>query len=329
MSIHGGQGAHISTLNGDWALDAFLKQFDGLSRSSLENLLLKGESGQAIDETVLFQDGGQARFVGSFIDFGAAHGLIYTDINTPALDPASIDNLRPVFQPIHHAQTREIVGFEALARWLLPDGSLCGPDELETSGLSPDWALVGPIMLMQAAAALSRFREILGDVFMQVNLSAAEIARAKLVEETAHAIEWLSLPRGVLRIELTEQAALRDADRALGALAALRAAGAGLVLDDFGAGHSSLVWLIDIPADGVKLDPKLTSMISRPRGFKVIRAMVHLAHELKLTVTAEGVETEDQARALREAECDYIQGWLYGTAKSEAEMIAQLESAVG
>ena len=160
---------------------------------------------------------------------------------------------------------------------------------------------------------------------MQVNLSAAEISRAKLVDEAATAISGFQFPRGVLRVELTEQAALRDADRALGALAALRAAGAGLILDDFGAGHSSLAWLVDIPADGVKLDPKLTSLISRPRGFKVISAMIGLAHELKLSVTAEGVETDAQARALRDAKCDYVQGWLYGAPLLEADMSALLQ----
>ena len=99
---------------------------------------------------------------------------------------------------------------------------------------------------------------------MQVNLSAAEIARPLLVEEVAAIIRDANLPHGVLRVELTEQAALRDFEGALGALAAFRAAGAGIVLDDFGAGHSSFAWLAEIPADGVKLDPKLSRMVRQP-----------------------------------------------------------------
>ena len=325
ISIHGGRGASVSELNGDWTLNALLSQFDGLSRGRLDSLLQKGAPGEGLDETVQLQSGVEARFVGSFIDQGVAHGLIYTDENTHAHDLTSEEELEPVYQTIHDVKTGRVVGFEALARWRREDGQLCGPDDLDLIGLTPDWAMVGPAMLKSAAAALSHFRELVGDVFMQVNLSAAEISRAKLVDEAATAISGFQFPRGVLRVELTEQAALRDADRALGALAALRAAGAGLILDDFGAGHSSLAWLVDIPADGVKLDPKLTSLISRPRGFKVISAMIGLAHELKLSVTAEGVETDAQARALRDAKCDYVQGWLYGAPLLEADMSALLQ----
>ena len=326
MSIQGGAGRPVAGLNGDWSMRDFLEQFDGLSGGPLEQLLLSGAAGQAIDESVHLKDGAIVRFVGSFIESGLAHGLIYGDSQERSLTPASEKGLTPVYQCIHDARSGEIVGFEALARWRMPNGALLGPDELSAQGSSPDWTMVGPIMLVAAASALSHFRRIIGDVFMQVNLSAAEIARSELVEQTTQAIKQLSLPRGVLRIELTEQAALRDADRALGALSALRAAGAGLVLDDFGAGHSSLAWLVDIPADGVKLDPKLTSMITRPRGFMVIRAMINLAHELKLKVTAEGVEDVAQSRALRHAECDYLQGWLYGEPMLAKDMVTFLNA---
>ncbi len=324
IRIEAEPGSVASGLDGEWTVSDFTGQVDGISRGLVERLTTNGEPGLAIDETFQLKDGASVRFVGAFVDASAARGLIYSDQTGRQNILIDTSGLEPVYQTIIDAHTGKVAGFEALARWRGSGGELIGPDDLSNDGRSADWTQIAPIMVDASAGALSRFRDVAGDVFMQVNLSAAEIGRAYLVRETEAAIKNSGLPRGALRIELTEQAALRDVDRALGALAALRAAGAGLVLDDFGAGHSSLVWLIDIPADGVKLDQQMTAMITRPRGFMVIRAMVRLAHELKLTVTAEGVETEAQATALREAECDFLQGWLFGTPKVEAEVLADL-----
>jgi EAL domain-containing protein (putative c-di-GMP-specific phosphodiesterase class I) len=131
------------------------------------------------------------------------------------------------------------------------------------------------------------------------------------VEEAAAIIRDAKLPHGVLRVELTEQAALRDFEGALGALAAFRAAGAGIVLDDFGAGHSSFAWLAEIPADGVKLDPKLCRMVRHPRARRILAGLAGLIRELGMAVTAEGIEDKVLARELHAIGCDFVQGYAY------------------
>ena len=93
--------------------------------------------------------------------------------------------------------------------------------------------------------------------------------------------------------------------------AAFRAAGAGIVLDDFGAGHSSFAWLAELPADGVKLDPKLARMIRHPRAARIVTALTSLIRGLGMTVTAEGIEDTDVAGDLRAIGCDYVQGFAY------------------
>ncbi len=316
----------LGHMDGEWTLEDFLDQLDGLARSGIEKTLTGLSGDTAIDQKVTLRNGDEARIIGSLIDDSAARGLLYARSSPNMIKVSNVDGLEPVYQPIWHAKTSQLAGFEALARWRTPHGELIGPEGLIEFGLAADWTHVAPTMLDKAARALNRFRSSVGDVFMQVNLSAAEIARASLVQEVEAIIRKCELPPDVLRIELTEQAALRDVNRALGALAAFRAAGAGLILDDFGAGHSSLAWLADIPADGLKLDQKLTSMMSRPRGRVIIKSIVDLAHDLGMTVTAEGVETQLSAAQMKEVGCDYIQGYISGEPDCEDAILEVLRT---
>lgn len=329
LTIEADATSPLAHMDGEWTLEEFLGEVDGLARSSISKTLMGQTTDPAIDTKITLKNGDVARIIGALIDDGAARGLLYVRSATMANKVTNVDGLEPVYQPIWNAKTSQLAGFEALARWRTPDGELIGPEGLSEYGLAADWTHVAPTMISKAAKALSRFRNTVGDVFMQVNLSAAEIARAALVQEVEKIIRECDLPRDVLRIELTEQAALRDVNRALGALAAFRAAGAGLILDDFGAGHSSLAWLADIPADGLKLDQKLTSMMSRPRGRVIIKAIVNLAHELNMTVTAEGVETELQARQMSDVGCDYLQGYVAGEPICEDAILEFLRANEG
>jgi EAL domain-containing protein (putative c-di-GMP-specific phosphodiesterase class I) len=259
---------------------------------------------------VTLLDGAPAHFFGAFHDHGVARGLIVSADASERLVHGD-SNVEPVFQPIRQLGSLDVAGFEALARFRAPDGQLVGADTLVGLGGDTDWTAIGPVMLAQSAAALAALRAEGRDVFMQVNLSAAEIARPELVEEVAAIIRDAGLPRGALRVELTEQAALRDFEGALGALAAFRAAGAGIVLDDFGAGHSSFAWLAEIPADGVKLDPRLCRMIRQPRACRIVTALTGLIRGLGMTVTAEGIEDKVIAGELHAIGCDFVQGYAY------------------
>lgn len=303
-------GGPFSSLDGRWKLSSFLDQVDGLARTAIASRLEEGAPGDLIDVRVTLSTGRPAHFVGSFSDAGVARGLLVsTEASLPVTNTDS--NVEPVFQPIRRLSDLSVAGFEALARFRAPDGRLVGAETLLGLGGETDWSAIAPVMLRKSAAALSALRHEGHDVFMQVNLSAAEIARPLLVEEIAAIIRDTGLPPGVLRVELTEQAALRDYEGALGALSAFRAAGAGLVLDDFGAGHSSFAWLAELPADGVKLDPKLSRLAMQPRGRLIVTALTSLIRSLNMSVTAEGIEDREAAPTLRDIGCDFVQGFAW------------------
>jgi EAL domain-containing protein (putative c-di-GMP-specific phosphodiesterase class I) len=310
LSIRAEPGGPFAKLDGRWKLAAFLEQIDGLARTLISSKLKAGGMGDAVDARITLGDGKPAHFVGSFCDQGLARGLIVAG-DGQVLGVHGRTNVEPVFQPIRSLQDLSVAGFEALARFRTPDGRLVGPDTLVGLGGEMDWSGIAPAMLHSSANVLADMLKAGRKVFMQVNLSAAEIARPVLVEEIAAIIRDAGLPRRALRIELTEQAALRDYDGALGALAAFRAAGAGVVLDDFGAGHSSFAWLAEIPADGVKLDPKLVRMIRHPRAGKIVTALTGLIRSLGMSVTAEGVEDDAASSELLAIGCDYVQGFAY------------------
>jgi EAL domain-containing protein (putative c-di-GMP-specific phosphodiesterase class I) len=310
LVIRAEPGGPLAKLDGHWTLQHLLEQFDGLARVRIASPLKSGRPGDPIDIRVTLLDGRPAHFFGAFHDLGVARGLI-----VPAEAGVRLvhgeSNVEPVFQPIRRLDDLTVAGFEALARFRAPDGQLVGPDTLMAQGGDTDWNSIAPVMLQKSADMLVRLRSEGRAVFMQVNLSAAEIAQPLLVEEVAAIIRDADLPSGVLRVELTEQAALRDFEGALGALAAFRAAGAGIVLDDFGAGHSSFAWLAEIPADGVKLDPKLARMSRQPRACRIIPALTTLIRGLGMTVTAEGIEDKVVAEELHAIGCDYVQGYAY------------------
>ena len=310
LAIRADPGGPLARLDGRWTLQALLDQMDGLARVRISTPLRQGRAGDPIDIRVTLLDGLPAHFFGAFHDVGVARGLL-VPAETGERFVHGESNVEPVFQPIRRLDTLAVAGFEALARFRAPDGKLVGPDTLVGLGGDTDWSSIAPVMLAKSADALVALRAQGHDVFMQVNLSAAEIAQPMLVEEAAAIIRDARLPHGVLRVELTEQAALRDFEGALGALAAFRAAGAGIVLDDFGAGHSSFAWLAEIPADGVKLDPRLCRMIRQPRACRIVTALTGLIRSLGMTVTAEGIEDKVIAEELHSIGCDFVQGYAY------------------
>lgn len=303
-------GGPFASLDGRWRLSQFLDQVDGLARTLIASRLEEGATGDLIDVRVTLSDGRAAHFVGAFSDAGVARGLLVSGETAVAVVNTD-SNVEPVFQPIRRLSDLSVAGFEALARFRAPDGRLVGSETLLGLGGDTDWSAIAPVMLRRSAEALAALRRDEHDVFMQVNLSAAEIARPLLVEEIASIIREAGLPPGALRVELTEQAALRDYEGALGALSAFRAAGAGIVLDDFGAGHSSFAWLAELPADGVKLDPKLSRLAMQPRGRQIVTGLTGLIRGLGMSVTAEGIEDREAAPTLRAIGCDYVQGFAW------------------
>jgi EAL domain-containing protein (putative c-di-GMP-specific phosphodiesterase class I) len=126
-----------------------------------------------------------------------------------------------------------------------------------------------------------------------------------------HLASKMSKIRNRLIIEITESAKLDVLPKAARAVYLLRGAVHSVCLDDFGAGHSSFAWLAEIPADGVKLDPKLCRMIGQPRACRIVTALTGLIRGLGMTVTAEGIEDKVVAGELHAIGCDFVQGYAY------------------
>ena len=231
------------------------------------------------------------------------------------------------YQPIVNLKSGAVAGFEALCRWRHPKRGLVPPDEFLT--LTDEMGLMnelGLLMMTQAARQLAEWLKrhpMAGKLFCSVNLSVGEIERPNLVEDVARIIEETGLPRGALKLEVTEGDIMRDTASAAVVLARLKEVGASLALDDFGTGFSSLSYLARLPFDTLKIDRYFVLTMDRDEGSaKIVRSVVNLGRDLSLEVVAEGVENAGLAALLLQDHCHYGQGFGYAPAlpAQEAEV---------
>jgi ribosomal-protein-alanine N-acetyltransferase len=224
--------------------------------------------------------------------------------------------VEPHYQPVRALKTGALVGFEALARWRHPERGLLAASSFvnvaERGGLA---SALADRMIAGAAAQLAGWRARGADdsLYVAVNVSSGDLDGHAIANAVARARSRHGLPPGVLRLEVTETQAMRDAGAALAALNAAKAAGASLALDDFGAGHSSLARLAQFPFDAVKTDAVFSANLPDDRVSEaVLRSVVGLAKDLGLETVAEGVESEAAARALGRLGFDSVQGHAIG-----------------
>lgn len=319
-------------LDGQWLLGDFLSMLDGMSGQRLAQRLTAGASGDRLDMTLSLADGKSLHLLGAIEDNDRAKGLMFSPGMSQSL--ATGVPVEAAFQPIIRLRDGHIAGFEALARWRGDTGELLSAGSFNSPGNGPGAEIfmggLALAMLDQAANALGDWKDRFPglDLFVQVNMTGADLYRADVLEKVSALVQSGRFPEGALRIELTEQMALRDFAAGVAAATALKASGVGLVLDDFGSGHSSLAWLAAIPANGIKLDPQLMSMAGTPRVDTILSGIARLAHKLGMTVTAEGVEDLGQVSFLKGIGCDYAQGFAYAHAMEKSKADRFLESQV-
>jgi diguanylate cyclase (GGDEF)-like protein/PAS domain S-box-containing protein len=237
------------------------------------------------------------------------------------------------WQPEVDLASGRILGVEGLLRWNDPERGLVAPDEFiplaEESGLIEE---IGTWVLRQACAAAKRWQPRGDDapLTVWVNLSPRQLAQPELVDFVASLLAQHHLAPSRLGLEITETALLADADAAIEALGRLRALGIKLGVDDFGTGYSSLSYLKRLPVDIVKIDRSFVDGLGRdPEDAAIVRAVVGMAHALRLTAVAEGVETPTQVFELRRLGCDVGQGFLFGRPVSSEAIDDLLESTHG
>jgi c-di-GMP-specific phosphodiesterase len=189
------------------------------------------------------------------------------------------------------------------------------PDEflplIEEMGLMSE---LGAHMMHAAAKQLSIWRDChpaMSAMTVSVNLSTGEIDRPGLVDDVAETLRVNNLPRGALKLEVTESDIMRDPERAAMVLKTLREAGAGLALDDFGTGFSSLSYLTRLPFDTLKIDRSLTFTSHGDLNEHVIRSIVALSHTLGLRAVVEGIEQPEQLPRFIDLGCGRFQGYLF------------------
>jgi EAL domain-containing protein (putative c-di-GMP-specific phosphodiesterase class I) len=231
------------------------------------------------------------------------------------------------YQPQIDVASGAIVGMEALVRWRHPGRGLLAPDEFiqvaEESGLILP---LGEWSIRQACAQIREMRDRTGTgVRIAVNLSARQFADPNLPDAVGRALQEAGLQAGALELEITETMLMDDIDEAIGTLETLHAIGVSLAVDDFGTGYSSLNYLKRLPLDRVKVDRVFVSDIpSDEDDAAITSAVIAMAHQLKLEVVAEGVETQAQLEFLAAAQCELVQGYLFGAPLPCAEAEALL-----
>ncbi|NRF66955.1 EAL domain-containing protein [Aquincola sp. S2] len=216
------------------------------------------------------------------------------------------------YQPKVNIATRRIVALEALIRWNSPGEGLVPPMKfiplMEETGLILE---VGAWALRQAALDHQRWVQRGGTApRLAVNVSAVQLRKPDFVATVQAALACGAEPHGI-DIEITESLIMEDIEATIGKLHALRARGVELAIDDFGTGYSSLAYLARLPAQILKIDRAFVkTMLDEPNSLLLVSTMVSLAHSLRMTVVAEGVETEAQASQLLQLGCDQMQGYL-------------------
>lgn len=223
------------------------------------------------------------------------------------------------FQPLVSMTDATVAGAEALVRWDHPVRGAVPPPEF--IGIAEDTGLInelGEWVLLESLRQVADWRGagIVDDGFtISVNVSARQLVGDRLLDTVESALERLRIPPSCLTLELTESALMVDGTRALEMLEHLRGLGVRLAVDDFGTGYSSLSYLSQLPVCGVKIDRSFVRDIGQNDHDETIaRAIVAMAGSLDLVVTAEGIETEDQYRILRDLGVQRGQGWLWGKA---------------
>jgi EAL domain-containing protein (putative c-di-GMP-specific phosphodiesterase class I) len=235
------------------------------------------------------------------------------------------------FQPKVDLTTRRTTGVEALVRWNHPTAGLLQPAQFMPEATRSE--LIEPLTTWVLAEALRQQREWRDaglDLTMAVNISARSLSRGSTVPDTvAQLTETWGMAPGTLILELTENA-LIDAEGPV-VLELLHAMGERVAIDDFGTGHSSLVYLQRLPIDEIKVDRSFVMNLATVASDAVIvRSTIDLAHNLGLTVVAEGVEDDVALRMLIEYGCDSAQGYLFSRPCPAAELTEWLtESPAG
>ncbi|RZK90534.1 MAG: EAL domain-containing protein, partial [Methylobacterium sp.] len=214
------------------------------------------------------------------------------------------------YQPVLHLDSGTVKGFEALLRWQHPVRGMIAPGAFIP--LAEETGLIRQLGSWALREACTEAASWPGDRRIAVNVSAVQFGQSNLEQSVVAALAASGLPARRLELEITESVLMQDAEAVIACLHRLRALGVRIALDDFGTGYSSLSYLRRFPFDRIKIDRSFIREITDPGTAAIVRAVVDLGTQLGASITAEGIETEEQMARVRQEGCTEAQGFLLG-----------------
>ena len=240
------------------------------------------------------------------------------------------NELTVYYQPIKDMKTDSITGFEALLRWQHPEHGLIHPAEFIS--IAEDTGLIVPIgywVLDKACSQISIWQQQFPSdppMTVSVNLSSRQCSQPDLFDRIVEIINKNNINPASLKLELTESLVVREPESTFIMLSKLRKMGVEVQIDDFGTGYSSLGSLHSLPIDTLKIDRMFINRLgNNDKNSEIVRTILALAHNLKMKVVAEGVETETQLEELVSMGCEFVQGFFFAQPVNTTETTQLLE----
>lgn len=249
------------------------------------------------------------------------HFIVYNKVREALENDSVFFYLQPQYDISH-----KLRGFEVLARMKDSDGTFMRPDlfipAAERMGVID--ALDQQVYNKSSSFFGDLIKKTGTKIMLSINVSVRHMMKSNFIEEIREMLKNSQIPASQLEIEITESILIESAEKAANILNELKEMGIRIAIDDFGTGYSSLSYLNSFPSDTLKIDKSfIDKMNTSVSSQKYVEAIISLAHVLDFKVVAEGVETDDQLRTLRDISCDYIQGFIWGRPlpKEEAEKL--------
>ena len=264
------------------------------------------------------------QFFEEFLNVNAQHRLDMERRIQKALDN---DEFELFYQPQFNIHTHQLTGVEALIRWPDGQGGYIPPSEFIP--IAEETSLIIDIGNWVAYQACQEFKQLIDDglpaVKVAVNISANQFKQSRLLKQTiSGALELSQLPAHLLQLEITEGVLIEDLEATVKVINYLKSRQVTFAIDDFGTGYSSLSYLKTLAVDIIKIDRRFVSDIENDLNDQaIIRAIASMAHELELTVLAEGVENEAQLNFLRQHQCDFVQGFYFAKPMPAHQLLAR------
>lgn len=237
------------------------------------------------------------------------------------------------YQPILDLKEENIIGFEALMRWFHPERGFISPGIfipiIEQSDLmieASKWAL------KESCSALKRIEGATGydsHLHMSVNFSSTDFSSDDFVENVYNTLSETDIKPEQLHLEITERLLMNQPENAKDTLNMCKKAGMQISIDDFGTGYSSLSYLHFFPIDILKIDQSfIRDMHEKEQSLALVKSIISLGKNLKMSIVAEGVECQEEADLLKEMGCDYVQGYFYAKPMAEKDVIALIHERI-